>query len=188
MGLANAKCIRVIILSDTHGFVDPRILEAARGSDVVVHAGDIGNAAVLAALRCCGGELVAVRGNNDSAERWPRADGTTLDALPTQGALDLPGGRLLVVHGDRVLPASGRHARLRERFPDVRVVVYGHTHKLRCDRTRLPWVLNPGAAGRSRTFGGPSGLVLRARGAHWDLQVIRFKPLSIAAQTRGGDA
>ena len=44
--------IRVAIISDTHGFVDPRITDIVRACDLAVHAGDIGNAQVLQALRC----------------------------------------------------------------------------------------------------------------------------------------
>jgi hypothetical protein len=43
-----------------------------------------------------------------------------------------------------------------------------------CDRSAVPWVLNPGAAGRARTFGGPSCLVLTASSMSWRLKIFRF--------------
>lgn len=166
----------VCILSDTHGVLDPRVAALAASCDLVVHGGDVGNAAVLAALGGDNGRLVAVRGNNDVARKWPAADTETLAALPARAELALPGGRLAVEHGHRVNPASRRHAALRQRHPQARAVVYGHSHRLVCDLDAEPWILNPGAAGRSRTFGGPSCLLLRAGLRVWQVEPRRFSP------------
>jgi putative phosphoesterase len=167
--------LRVAIVSDTHGVLDPRIAELAADCDVAVHGGDIGNAAVLGALAPRSGRVLAVLGNNDVAHKWPAADQHLLDALPLEVVEDLPGGRLVVVHGHRT-PAKNRHARLRARYADARAIVYGHSHRLVADQNAEPWVLNPGAAGRERTFGGPSCMVLAADHAHWSLAVHRFPP------------
>ncbi len=166
--------VRVALLSDTHGTLDPRIGEAVRGCDLAVHAGDIGNAGVLAVLSPRSGRAIAVTGNNDTAAKWPTGDAKTLESLPTVASLELPGGRLVVIHGDRINPAARRHERLRRRFPDARLVVYGHSHRLVCDLGTLPWVVNPGAAGRSRTFGGPSMLILSATPDSWVVHALRF--------------
>lgn len=165
---------RLCILSDTHGQIDPRILSLARTCDHIIHAGDIGNAGVIQALESGGGLLTVIRGNNDVAAKWPPTETEVLSSLPDDADLGLPGGRLVVVHGHRVNPAARRHARLRQRYPGARAVVYGHSHRLCIDQQDRPWVLNPGAAGRSRTHGGPSCLVLHiARGA-WTVQAHRF--------------
>jgi predicted phosphodiesterase len=82
----------------------------------------------------------------------------------------------VVLHGDRVNPAGTRHARLRGRYAEARAVVYGHSHRLVCDTAAMPWVLNPGAAGRDRTHGGPSCLVLTAGAAEWSVEAVRFSP------------
>lgn len=169
--------LRVAILSDTHGVLDARVARVVGGCDLAVHGGDIGNAAVLAALTPRSGRVVAVLGNNDVPHKWPAADQHLLDALPFELAEDLPGGRLVVVHGHRT-PAKDRHARLRRRFPDARAIVYGHSHRLVADQEAEPWVLNPGAAGRERTFGGPSCMVLSAAHDHWSVAVHRF-PLAV---------
>lgn len=145
--------MRVLLIADTHGVLDERILERARGCDAVAHAGDIGSAEVLARLRDACAQIVAVRGNNDVAGKWLRRDHALLDALPETAVLELPGGTLAVVHGDAFSPGV-RHRRLRERFADARAVVYGHSHRLCIDEDAMPWVLNPGAAGRARTYGG----------------------------------
>ena len=165
--------VRVALLADTHGALDARIAAEVARCDYAVHAGDVGNAGVLAALRPQLG-LVAVRGNNDTPAKWPREDQGLLAALPTTESLTLPGGTLVVVHGHRAGGVDQRHARLRKQFPEARAVVYGHSHRLVCDRDAQPWVLNPGAAGRARTFGGPSCLILLAGPRVWRVEVQRF--------------
>lgn len=170
--------LKIALLSDTHGVVDHRIAEVIAGSDRIVHAGDIGHAGVLHQLAQLGDQVVAVRGNNDVPAKWPQEDHAILAALPYERRLLLPGGELLVVHGHRLNPAAKRHHRLRQHFPDVRVVVYGHSHRL-CEDTALePWILNPGAAGRSRTYGGPSCLLLHIKGRQWSVEHFRFKPIT----------
>jgi len=165
--------VRVLLLADTHGTLDERIAERARGSDVVVHAGDVGSATVLEALRARCPRVIAVRGNNDVSSKWAASERTAMEALGEQAQVDLPGGGLVVVHGDR-FPAAQRHRRLRDAFPQARAVVYGHSHRLCIDESERPWVLNPGAAGRARTFGGPSCLELVATVRRWRVEALRF--------------
>ncbi len=165
--------MRVLLVSDTHGQLDARIAALALRCDVVVHAGDVGNAAVLETLRAGGANVIAIRGNNDVASKWPRGERAALDALEDEAGIDLPGGKLIAVHGDRYPPAT-RHARLRRDYPDARAVVYGHSHRLVVDDTATPWILNPGAAGRARTYGGPGCLLLEARSKDWRIEPHRF--------------
>ena len=167
--------VRVAILSDTHGFLDSRVAELVATCDVVVHAGDIGGASVLKSLLPRQRGVLAVRGNNDTPDRWPMGEAAMLDRLPFEAVLDLPGGRLVVVHGDRAGGSQRRHDRLRKTYPEARVIVYGHSHRLTCDQGQNPWVLNPGAAGRSRTFGGPSCLLLVAGKKNWRVEKVRFR-------------
>ena len=175
-GLDDPNPVRVAILADTHGWVDPRVLAVVADCDLVVHGGDIGHAAVLARLRPRRGLIYAVRGNNDHPSQWPPGDQALLATIPTHTQIDLPGGTLVVIHGHRT-PARVRHARLRHRFPEARVLVYGHSHRLALDQDTLPWVINPGAAGRTRTDGGPSCLVLTATTGCWEVTALRFPPL-----------
>lgn len=165
--------VRVAIVGDTHGQLDERIAQAVAACDYAVHAGDIGAVSVLDALRPRRSRTIAVRGNNDVPGKWV-GDTQTLDELPGEGSLELPGGTLTVVHGDRAGRVKTRHATLRRMYPHARVVVYGHSHRLVVDTDDLPWVLNPGAAGRARTYGGPSGLVLLARAERWQVDPMRF--------------
>lgn len=165
---------KVALLSDTHGMVDHRVADVIDGSDWVIHAGDIGNATILHQLAQLGEQVVAVRGNNDTPAKWPEQDHEILAALPIERRLRLPGGEMLVLHGHRLTPASQRHQRMRNRYSDVRAVVYGHSHRLCEDTSAEPWILNPGAAGRSRTYGGPSCLLLWINGTQWHVETHRF--------------
>lgn len=166
--------LRVAILADTHGFLDPRVAACVSESDLAVHAGDIGGADVLLSLHPRG-EVVAVRGNNDTPERWQQGEEHMLETLPREAGVDLPGGRLVVVHGDDGGTLEARHRRYRRRFSDAGAVVYGHSHRLLVDREACPWLLNPGAAGRTRTQGGPSCLLLDCRESGWVVHERRFE-------------
>jgi putative phosphoesterase len=167
------RTLRVAILSDTHGNLDDRIQELVTDCDLAVHGGDIGSAEILARLQPRLGRVFAVFGNNDSPRHWPAHDQRLLGQLPESVAIDLPGGVLVVIHGHQTA-AHDRHARLRARFRDARAVAYGHSHRLVLDTDAAPWILNPGAAGRTRTYGGPSCLVLTASATEWQVEVQKF--------------
>jgi len=128
------------VISDTHGYVDPRLDAAFRGVDAIVHAGDVGGAHVLDALRViappvsgppAGGSLHAVYGNNDE-----KLGGL---GLPFIDDFTLEGVRFHLVHQlPHACPPEG-----------TRAVVFGHSHKpLIEDRAGVLYV-NPGAAGRA---------------------------------------
>jgi putative phosphoesterase len=166
--------LRVVIVSDTHGELDDRIAREAVGSDIVVHAGDIGRREVLDALTPRDGRLIAVRGNNDVRDKWQPSDWAWLESVPWEARLPLPGGELVVVHGHRYGNPGRCHERIRHDYPDARMVVYGHSHRACVDQSALPWVLNPGVAGRVRTFGGPAFCVLRASTTRWHIDARRY--------------
>lgn len=179
--------MRVLLLSDTHGSLDPRIEALAYAADLVVHAGDVGSADVLARLHEACAHVIAVRGNNDIPAKWKGGQASLL-TLQEQVEIPLPGGVLAALHGDR-FPAAQRHLRLRMAFPGARAVVYGHSHRTVVDEGARPWVLNPGAAGRTRTFGGPSCLRLSATARQWKVETLRFTGSShpsAAVQARSG--
>ena len=173
---------RIALVSDTHGQVDPRIAKVVERCSLAVHAGDIGSGAVLDALARPDRRVTAVRGNNDVAAKWSPDEHPRLGQLPWEAVLSLPGGSLAVVHGHQIESVERRHGWLRERYPDARVVVYGHTHRRCMDRGRRPWVVNPGAAGRNRTFGGPSLVVIDVDGDGWRLRTVRFEPRAAPAR------
>lgn len=164
----------VAIISDTHGFLDPRITKIIHDCHYAVHAGDIMAASVIDAMRPRSGRVIAVAGNNDIPEKWPEAESEIVQQLPHTAELELPGGILVIEHGHRHGRHAPRHDLLRRTYPHARAIAYGHSHQLVCDQDEQPWVINPGAAGRVRTHGGPSCLVLTATRTHWTLETHRF--------------
>jgi uncharacterized protein len=125
--------IRVAILADIHG--RPYVRLAARvevlvaDCDLAVHGGDIGNADVLERLLPLQGRVIAVTGNNVCHRKWPPEQRHFLDYLREHEDLELPGGTLAIIHGHQIT-VRNRHERLRRRFPHVRAIVYGHSHRL----------------------------------------------------------
>ena len=125
-------CIGVI--SDTHGIMRPQALEILRGSDRIIHAGDIGSEHILAELRNIA-PVTAVRGNNDT-EPWARS-------LPDVARIDVRGHRLHILHDLKTLdmdPAAD----------GVSVVIAGHSHKPAIIEKEGVLYLNPGSAGPRR--------------------------------------
>jgi uncharacterized protein len=132
---------RLLLLADTHVPRRARDLpadvwRAVEGVDVVVHAGDWVDVALLDELERRAALVLGCYGNNDGPALRAR--------LPEVGRLELGGLRLAVVH--ETGPAAGREARCDERFPGVGVLVFGHSH--------IPWdtttprglrLLNPGS-------------------------------------------
>lgn len=166
--------MRVLLLSDTHARLHEGILELAGTCELAVHGGDVGAAWILDALTgATGAPVAAVRGNNDTPAKW-HGPASRLAKLPTEADIGLPGGTLAVTHGD-AWPARNRHARLRRRYPSARGVLYGHSHRLCVDDGKAPIVINPGAAGRARTYGGPACLILEAGDTEWRFESRRFQ-------------
>lgn len=165
---------RLGIVSDTHGAIDPRIVNVVKRCDKVLHAGDIMSADVLDQICPDSGELYAVQGNNDTARLWDETDLSTLAEIPESVCLDLPGGKLCMIHGHQIWSEPDRHLALRKLFPNANALVYGHSHlRTYCDE-ESPWLLNPGAAGKVRNHGGPSCMILYAAKDIWVLDFLRF--------------
>ena len=126
-----AEALRVGLVSDTHNLLRPEVLAYLRGSDHIVHAGDICGEAVLQALAALA-PLTVVRGNNDKGP-WARAIAET-------ETVDFGGVTLHVLHdlNALVLPAG------------VRVVVSGHSHRPKVEEREGVLYVNPGSAGPRR--------------------------------------
>jgi hypothetical protein len=125
---------RIGLISDTHGLLRPQALEALRGSELIVHAGDVGKAEILAALRKLA-PVVAVRGNVDTAG-WA-------SALPETAVAEAGTVLLYVLHDVHALDldpaASGFH-----------IVVSGHSHQPGQFERNGVLYINPGSAGPRR--------------------------------------
>lgn len=178
--------VRVAILADTHGFLDSRVAEQVSECDIALHAGDVGGADILFALHPRE-EVIAIRGNNDDAAHWSETELDTLDKLPREASVELPGGRVKLIHGDDGGSIEQRHRRYRREYADHRAVVYGHSHQQLVDQSVTPWMLNPGAAGRTRTYGGPGCLILTCGEHDWQLEALRFEPRNTRRPRRRPD-
>ncbi|NKQ54120.1 metallophosphoesterase [Amycolatopsis sp. K13G38] len=133
--------MRLLIIADTHlpkraRALPEEVWRAAEAADLVVHAGDWVNVALLDELEARARRLIGVYGNNDGPELRAR--------LPEVAHADVDGLRLSVVH--ETGPAKGREKRCAAAFPDTDVLVFGHSH--------IPWdstaegglrLLNPGS-------------------------------------------
>ena len=170
---AYSQARRVALASDSHGALHDDVLRALADADLIVHAGDVGASAVLDALAALA-LTVAIMGNNDTREKWALSEHTRLAQLVDVAEFALSGGSLVAVHGHQWPKVATRHAKIRMRFPHARCVVYGHSHRLIVDRDADPWVVNPGACGRSRTYGGASWLGLTVGRKGWRITESRF--------------
>ncbi len=165
--------LRIGILSDTHAWLDPRVADTLAGCGLILHAGDICDAGILDRLAGLSARVLAVAGNNDLPGLWPAEQTGRVRDLPERLELEVNGDLLVMEHGHR-LGNHPSHARFRRDYPQARVVVYGHTHFQVWDRDARPWIVNPGAAGRVRTQGGPSCAVLQITGELWTVELKRF--------------
>ena len=136
------------VISDTHGLLRPEALEALSGVDYLLHAGDIGDGGIVAALSGIA-PLTSIRGNVDKGD-WA-------NALPEQVVIDLAGHRILMLHDRKALHAA-------DLASGVGIVVSGHSHRPSVQREGGVLYLNPGSAG-PRRFGLPVALALLNLGA-----------------------
>lgn len=126
--------VRVGVISDTHGLLRPEALAALHGSDLILHAGDVGPAEILDQLRTIA-PTVAVRGNVDTAI-W-----TT--ALRAAEVVEVGGLLVYLLHDRAALdldPVAAGFA----------AVIYGHSHRPGAELRHGVLYLNPGSAGPRR--------------------------------------
>jgi putative phosphoesterase len=126
--------LRVGLISDTHGLLRPDAKAFLQGSDYIIHAGDICDAAILDALATIA-PLTAVRGNNDI--------GAWAQDLPNESLLRVGDVSIHVVHDLGELDAAAVAA-------GIRVVVSGHSHTPRVREQDGVLYVNPGSAGPRR--------------------------------------
>lgn len=125
---------RIGLISDTHGLLRPEAVTFLKGSDRIIHAGDILSAAILEKLAGIA-PVTAVRGNNDS--------GAWADALSLSEVLEVDGVRICVLHDLAQLDVDPAAA-------GFRVVVTGHSHRPVVNERDGVLYVNPGSAGPRR--------------------------------------
>jgi putative phosphoesterase len=166
--------MRIGVVSDTHGFVDPHLAQLLEGSEVILHAGDVGSERVLEELRQIA-PVHAVRGNVDPPEaNWPLSQTLSLGGVTIHILHILPvsqSGLEAWARPSADLPAAAR--RLRRAFdPGTEVVVFGHSHSpCLVQLEGVLWV-NPGSAGKKRFSLPRSCALLEISRRHMEARVL----------------
>lgn len=134
--------MRIGVLSDTHLHLPEElphsIVEALADVDLIVHAGDFVELEVLEGLRRLG-EVKAVHGNMDSTE--------IKSILPEREQFVINGKRIGIIHGWGA--PWGIERRVREKFDEVDIIIYGHSHQSRNKVIEGVLFFNPGQAKHS---------------------------------------
>ena len=128
------KPVTLGVISDTHGLLRPEAVAALRGSDRILHAGDVGSPEILEALAQVA-PVTAIRGNVDTAP-WARR-------LHATEVIEAGGISIYMLHDLARLD-------LRPEAAGFRVVVYGHSHQPRLEENNGVLYFNPGSAGPRR--------------------------------------
>jgi putative phosphoesterase len=152
--------IRIGLISDTHGLLRPEAVDILRGSDFIVHAGDIGDN-VLEPLSTIA-PVTAVRGNNDRAP-W---------AARIQETEQLRFGEITlhVLHDLAELAIDPRAA-------GVDVVVTGHSHRPKIERRSGVLYVNPGSAGPVRFNLPVSVALVQVTGRDVNVRIVELESL-----------
>ena len=125
---------KIGLISDTHGLLRNEAMQALSGSDLIIHAGDVGDSNILDALRKTA-PLIAVRGNIDTAD-WAKS-------LPETAIVEAGSAKIYVLHDVNALDLDPKAA-------GFQIVVSGHSHKpARSERNGVLYI-NPGTAGPRR--------------------------------------
>jgi len=158
--------MKIGVISDTHGRLDPRVMEVFRGVDRILHAGDVGGEEILVELGALA-PVTAVAGNTDG---FPLAE-----RLRETEILDLGGLRVLLTHqvGDPERPSAPLVSLMETTRPGL--VVFGHTHAPFDQLIRGVRFFNPGGAG-PRRFSLPRTVALLELGPAVGIEA-RFIPL-----------
>ena len=126
--------VTIGVISDTHGLLRPEALAALCGSDHIIHAGDIGDSAILKELGKLA-PLTAIRGNVDR-EAWAKK-------IPSTNVLKVRGAIIYILHNLNELD-------LKPEAAGFAAVVYGHTHVAKAETKNGVLYFNPGSAGPRR--------------------------------------
>jgi putative phosphoesterase len=122
------------VISDTHGLLRSEAVEALRGADRILHAGDVGDPEIIDALAQIA-PVTAVRGNVD-IQSWART-------LPETEVVEVGGVSIYMLHD------LGR-LDLKPEAAGITAVVYGHSHQPKMEMKKGVLYVNPGSAGPRR--------------------------------------
>jgi uncharacterized protein len=154
---------RIGLISDTHGLPRPEALQALEESELIIHAGDVGDPKILEALQKIA-PVVAVRGNVDTAP-WARE-------LPATAVADCGSVQIYVLHDRNDLDLNPAAA-------GFQIVVSGHSHKLSREMKSGVLYINPGSAGPRRFRLPITVATLDLNSSPWQLDFINLETCSL---------
>ena len=151
--------MRIGLISDTHGFLDPRLPRIFRGVEHILHAGDIGPDHLIAQLESIA-PVTAVLGNTDAS---------TLYRLTETIAL---GGRKFLIH--HIVSPHALTNELQGRLARDRsdIILFGHTHQQFNQVINGVWFLNPGYAGKPKSGAARSVALLEGDAEEMQVEFI----------------
>jgi putative phosphoesterase len=156
----------VAVIADTHLRSAGRLPAACRSrlerSELIVHAGDVTGTEAFEELVRLGPPVRVVRGNVDEPSLATR--------LPERLELELPGGRLGVIHDAG--PARGRLTRMHRAFPRCAAVVFGHSHAPLQEAADGFQIFNPGSPTARRRQPRHTMGMLRAQAGRLDFELV----------------
>jgi len=154
--------MRIGVISDTHGYLDPRAVVALQGVARILHAGDIGSPAIIDALEAIA-PVDAVQGNVD---------------LGTLLARRYPASRQMLVEDVLIhmTHIGGQPTELVHALPQPKpnVYIFGHSHVALLETLSGVLFLNPGAAGRPRFGGELSVAILDVEAGRATARIVRL--------------
>ena len=126
--------MKIAVLSDPHNVLRPEVIEIIKGSDAVIHGGDINSQDILDEIKSAmkhNAPLFVVRGNND--KEWA-------ENLPVSLNFELCGLKFFLTHNRKDIPQDVK----------ADIIIFGHSHKYYEENINGQLWLNPGGCGRKR--------------------------------------
>ncbi len=124
---------KIGVISDTHGLLRPEAEKYLEGSDVIIHAGDIGNVEIINRLRKIT-MVYAIRGNIDK-EKWA-------DEFPETLELEIFNKKIFIIHNIKDADIGSEK--------NYNIIISGHSHKPMIKKANGILYINPGSAGKRR--------------------------------------
>ena len=147
------------VISDTHGLLRAEAVQALQGSELIIHAGDIGKPEILDGLRKIA-PITAIRGNVDH--------GIWAQGLPQTRTVEIGGVGVFVIHNINDLSMHGASA-------GCAAVISGHSHRPSVVQKNGVVFLNPGSAGPRRFDLPVSVAVLRVNGKDLEAELLELQ-------------
>jgi putative phosphoesterase len=140
--------MKIGVISDTHGYVNPKVFSVFEGVEFILHAGDIGSEDVMTSLET----LAPVRAIHGNVDTFPLST-----RYPDVLTIEIQGVAICMIHQFISLNNSVIQNAAKQ-FPKKKIdlLIYGHTHEAKLERVGGVWLFNPGAAGKRRFFLKPA--------------------------------